>query len=87
MIAVKTMKIEAIEFLEAKKPFAVEIRPVMAKISEAMPIIGARKTESILPLHEKKIRKAFLILEKKVFQEKSFMKQSSVKVDGYLMIS
>ena len=87
MTAVKIMKIEAIELREAKKPLVVEIRPVMAKMSEAMPIMGARKTESMLPLQEKNTRKAFLMLSKKVFQEKSFIKHSSVIVVGYLMIS
>ena len=69
-IAVKTIKIEAIEFLEAKKPLAVETSPVIARMSEAMPIIGAKKTESILPLQEKNTRKAFLMLLKNSSQEK-----------------
>ena len=76
MIAVKMMNIEAIELREAKKPLAVEIRPVIARMREAIPIIGARKMESMLPLQEKKTRKAFLMLSKNVTQEKSFMKQS-----------
>ena len=87
IMAVKIMKIEAIELREAKKPLVVEIRPVIARISEAIPIIGARNMESILPLQEKNTRKAFLMLLKKVSQEKSFIKHSSVMVVGYLIIS
>ena len=87
IMAVKIMKIEAIELREAKKPLVVEIRPVIAKINEAIPIIGARNTESMLPLQEKNTRKAFLTLSKKAPQEKSFIKHNSVIVVGYLMIS
>ena len=87
MMAVKMINIEAMEFLEAKKPLVVEMRPVMARMSDAIPIIGARKIESILPLQEKKTRTAFFILLKKTPQEKSFINISSVMVDGYLIIS
>ena len=87
MIIVKIMKTEAMELLEAKKPRAVEIRPVTASASEANPTIGAKKTDSMLPLQEKKGRKASLMLVKNVDQEKSFMKKRLVKVAGYLMSS
>ena len=87
IIAVKIRKIEAIELREAKKPLVVEMRPVIASVREAIPIIGARKTDSMLPLQEKKARRAFLMFSRNVPQLKSFIKKSEVIVDGYLISS
>ena len=79
---VKTIKMEAMEFLEAKKPLVVEMRPVKARAREARPIIGARKTDWILPLQEKNGRKASLMLAKKAPQEKLSIKKSVLAVSG-----
>ena len=84
---VKTIKIEAIEFLDAKKPLVVEIRPVMASANEARPIIGDKKTDSMLPLHEKNGRKASLIFEKKWPREKSSIRNRALAVSGKRRIS
>ena len=80
---VKMINIEAMEFLEAKKPLVVEIRPVIARASEASPIIGAKNTDSILPLQEKNGKKASLILEKYLPQEKSSIKVRDFRVSGW----
>ena len=87
IMIVKMMKSEAMEFLDAKKPLAVEISPVRAKARDARPIIGDRNTDWALAPHVKNGVKALPILLKNVLQEKSDMKASSRIVSGYLIIS
>ena len=87
IIIVKTMKTDAIEFLDAKNPFVVENRPVNARAIEARPTIGDRKIDSTLPLQEKNGKNPSRIFARKVPQLKLSTKVSWTKVDGYLMSS
>ena len=59
MKTVKMIKYEAMEFLEAKKPLAVEISPVIARAKLARPTRGERKVLSTEPLQEKNGVKPF----------------------------
>lgn len=87
IITVKTIKIEAIEFLEAKKPCVVEIRPVIARAREARPIIGDKKMDPTLPPQEKNGKNPFLMFSKYASHEKLSMKKIARMVSGYLIIS
>lgn len=86
-MTVNTIKIDAMELREAKKPLAVEISPVKARAIDARPIIGDKKTDWMLPLQEKNGKNASLIFGKKLFQEKFFAKNNWSETVGYLNIS
>lgn len=55
---VKIMRQLAMEFLEAKKPFVVDRRPIMARVMEARPMKGDKKVLSRGAFQEKKGRNA-----------------------------
>ena len=61
----KIIKMEAIEFLEAKKPFVVENRPIKAIANTGKLINGDKKTFSRVLCHENTGAKPVIILLKK----------------------
>ena len=62
----KTIKIEAIELREAKKPLVVENRPISANAKVGKLISGDKNTLSTLECHDKSGAKPVKILLKKL---------------------
>ena len=81
---VKIMRQLAIEFLEAKKPLAVDSRPITANAIEARPMKGDRKALSRVVFQAKKGKKAVWILVRNWVKEKSGVSRSSAMMDGLM---
>lgn len=79
---VKMMSQVAMEFREAKKPFAVERRPMTARAMEARPMKGERKALSKVVFQAKNGMKATWILLMKVPQVRPGARKSSARMLG-----
>ena len=82
IIIVKMIKSEEMEFREAKKPLAVEIRPAIARAILARPTIGLSKVPSIPPVHEKIGENPEAILWKKLLMSKPGAKKRAAVTSG-----
>lgn len=81
---VKMMSQVAMELREAKKPLAVERRPMTASAIEARPTKGERKTLSRAVLQEKSGKKAILIFSTKPLKVRPGASRSSGMIDGLM---
>ena len=82
IITPNTIKSDAIEFLEAKKPLVVENNPISAKAKIGRLISGERNRFSMLLCHENMEERPPEIFPKKLWMLKSFTNSNSIKVAG-----
>ena len=81
---VKTIKQVAIELREAKKPLAVERRPITARATEARPTNGDKKELSSVLFQAKNGRKAVWMLWKNWSSVRPGDSNSSVMIAGLM---
>ena len=79
----KTIKIEAMELREAKKPLVVENKPIRANAKIGKLTNGDKNTLSKLPVQENNGAKPAKILLKKSPISKFFANNSSMMVSGW----
>ena len=86
-IIVKIISQVAMELREAKKPLVVESKPITARVIEPRPIKGERKVLSRAVFHEKRGRKAFWILVRKLLKVRPGARSSSGMMLGLTKIA